>query len=184
METKTTGARDPLSAFERLVDDIKVKVRLGRMDVKDAWESLQPDITDFRKALAASIPRRTKAGTKKARSVARMAVDEVELQAHLAAMEAAERWEPIERRLSPIIEHLKRGGAALGAMVTMTEEEGAQRRIDREKRREAAAKDFGQAREEVAAAARDARMTLLAAIDSLRDRLARVTSEAEERPEA
>lgn len=170
MEAKVKDrSADAGKALERLIKDVSLKIHLAGMDVKSAWESLGPDIDALRASLKRARPKRRTA--KKASPVS-MAVDEVELQAHLAAMEAGERWESIERRLGPILEHLEGAGRSLVGAAGVTEAEGRARREQAARSRVAAKEELRQAGDHLRAAAKDGIAILRDALDSITNRLA------------
>lgn len=166
---------DAGKALERLIEDVGLKIHLAGMDVVSAWESLEPDVDALRASLRRS---RAKRRAKKGSPVS-MAVDEVELQAHLAAMEAGERWEAIERRLGPILEHLEGAGRSLAGAAGVAEAEGKARREEAARSRAAAKQELRQAGDHLKAAAADGIAIVRDALDSITKRL----SAAGERPQ-
>lgn len=104
-------------------------------------------------------------------SPVRLVAEEAKLQAHLAAMDAGERWESIEKRLGPILDHIAGAGRSLAGMADVVEAEGKTRREEAARWREAAKQELRKTGEHLRAAGADGLAILRDAIDSLARRL-------------
>lgn len=166
-------------AIARLREEIELKVHLARMDTRDAWASLLPDVKAIENSLKSFSQR---PGSEP--SPSGILFDEAKLQTHLALMNARDAWEKIEPKIAPIVDHLAQAGQAVVEAIRTTEEQGASKSRHRDAKRAAIRKkiekeakarrkkvraDLERAQASIEAAANDALGQIRLGIESLRD---------------
>ncbi len=89
LREKSEGARDVLRT---LVDEMRLQMRLGSMEAKGAWEDLEPQL------------RRMESRLEEVSYRLKQATEESEVQAHLAALDAKDRWAALQESMSDVVE--------------------------------------------------------------------------------
>ncbi|HVO32067.1 MAG TPA: hypothetical protein VMV18_15090 [bacterium] len=172
-------------AIARLREEIELKIHLAKMDTRDAWASLLPDIRAIENDLKSfSQPRAEPRASD-------ILFDEAKLQTHLALMNARDAWEKIEPKIAPIVDHIAQAGQAVVEAIRTTEEQGAvkgkhraakraamQKKIEKEAkaRRKKVRAELARAQASIEAAANDALGQIRLGIESLRDSFSRPSS--------
>ena len=155
-----------------------------KLDTKGGWAFIRDQLREVERQLRSAIPG-FEAGPSQGET------SELELRAHLAVMEARDRWGAIEPHLAPVWERLKEAGdkatdALIDAIAPVDDAE-LQKAIDsvvaeQSERREKAKEEAGEAVDKLREAAEMAVREVKEAFRLLRGRLPRIktTSSAED----